>query len=115
MSDAPLVDVIVRAVLAQLRLGEPDPPCACHSVPGGCCPDRLGLMLGHGAERFGLQAGSRLYPREIARLIDHTLLKPEATRAQIETLCREAREHGFATVCINPVWARLCAELLRGS
>ena len=72
-------------------------------------------MLGHGAERFGLQAGARLYPREIARLIDHTLLKPEATRAQIETLCREAREHGFATVCINPVWVRLSAELLRGS
>ena len=70
MSDAPLVDVIVRAVLAQLHLAEPEPPCACHSVPGGCCPDRLGLMLGHGAERFGLQAGSRLYPREIARLIE---------------------------------------------
>ncbi len=115
MSDAPLVDVIVRAVLAQLRLAEPEPPCACHSAPGGCCPDRLGLMLGHGAERFGLQAGSRLYPREIARLIDHTLLKPEATRAQIETLCREAREHGFATVCVNPAWVRLCADLLRGS
>ena len=56
-----------------------------------------------------------LYPREIARLIDHTLLKPEATREQIETLCREAREHGFATVCVNPAWVPLCAELLRGS
>ncbi len=115
MSDPQLVDVIVRTVLAQLRLAEPEAPCACHSVPGGCCPDRLGLMLGHGAERFGLQAGGSLYPREIARLIDHTLLKPEATRSQIETLCREAREHGFATVCVNPAWVRLCAELLRGS
>jgi len=47
-------------------------------------------------------------------MIDHTLLKPEATREQIEKLCREAREHGFATVCINPVWVRLCADLLRG-
>jgi deoxyribose-phosphate aldolase len=115
VSDPLLVDVIVRAVLAQLRLAEPEPPCACHSVPGGCCPDRLGSMLGHGAARFGLQAGGSLYPREVARLIDHTLLKPEATRTQIETLCREAREHGFATVCVNPVWVRLCAELLRGS
>ena len=72
-------------------------------------------MLGHGAERFGLQAGANLYPRDIARKIDHTLLKPEATREQIEVLCREAREHAFATVCVNPAWVRLCAALLRGS
>jgi len=71
-------------------------------------------MLGQGAERFGLLAGTA-YPREIARLIDHTLLKPEATRAQIEVLCREARQHGFATVCVNPAWVRLSADLLRGS
>jgi len=115
VTDAPLVDVIVRAVLAELRAAEPDPPCACHDAAAGCCPDRMGRLLGHGAERFGLQAKGGLYPSDIARLIDHTLLKPEATRAQIETLCREAREHGFATVCVNPVWVRLCAELLRGS
>jgi deoxyribose-phosphate aldolase len=71
-------------------------------------------MVGQGAARFGLTAG-KVYPREIARMIDHTLLKPEATREQIETLCREAREFGFATVCVNPSWVRLCADLLRGS
>jgi len=113
MSDAHLVEAVVRAVLAQLR-GE-DPPCACHSAAGGCCPDRLGRLVGEGASRFGLQAPRALYPREIARHIDHTLLKPDATRAQIETLCREAAEHGFATVCVNPAWVRLCAALLRGT
>ncbi|HWW94832.1 MAG TPA: deoxyribose-phosphate aldolase [Vicinamibacteria bacterium] len=51
----------------------------------------------------------------MARRIDHTLLKPDATREQIETLCREAREHAFATVCVNPTWVRLCSDLLRGS
>jgi len=112
VSDTRLVDAIVRAVAQQLGLEEA--PCACHSAGGGCCPDRLGRMLGHGAERFGLLAGTS-YPREIARLIDHTLLKPDATRPQIETLCREAREHGFATVCVNPAWVRLSADLLRGS
>lgn len=111
MSDAHLVEAVVRAVLEQLRRGEA--PCACHQAPSGCCPDHFGRLVGHGAERFGLTAGA-LYPREIARLIDHTLLKPDATRAQLETLCREAREHGFATVCVNPVWVRLCADLLRG-
>jgi deoxyribose-phosphate aldolase len=40
---------------------------------------------------------------------------PDATRDQIETLCAEAREHGFATVCVNPAWVRLCADRLRGS
>jgi deoxyribose-phosphate aldolase len=113
MTDPRVVENIVRAVLAQLRFDEP--PCGCHGAPGGCCPDRMGRLVHHGADRFGLQAGANLYPREIARLIDHTLLKPEATRAQIEALCREAREHGFATVCVNPCWVPLCAELLRGS
>jgi len=52
---------------------------------------------------------------DVAGYIDHTLLKPDAHRSQIETLCAEAREHGFASVCINPVWVKLAAELLRGS
>ncbi len=111
MSDARLVEAVVRAVLEALEAREA--PCACHAAPGGCCPDRFGSYVGHGADRFGLKAGVQ-YPREIARMIDHTLLKPEATRAQIEALCAEAREHGFATVCVNPAWVRLCAELLRG-
>jgi deoxyribose-phosphate aldolase len=108
-----LIDAIVRAVVAQLRTDEA--PCGCHAAPGGCCPDRLGRLVGHGADRFGLQAQRDLYPRELARRIDHTLLKPEATRDQLETLCREAREHGFATVCVNPFWVPFCAERLRGS
>jgi len=113
VTDSRLIDAVVRAVLAQLRTEEP--PCGCHAVPGGCCPDRLGRMLGDGAERFGLQAGTNLYFGELARKIDHTLLKPDATREQIEALCREAREHAFATVCVNPAWVRLCADQLRGS
>jgi deoxyribose-phosphate aldolase len=51
----------------------------------------------------------------LARLIDHTLLKPEATPAQIERLCAEATSHGFGAVCINPVYVRLAAEQLTGS
>jgi deoxyribose-phosphate aldolase len=111
--DPVLVQTIVRAVLAQL--GASDAACACHSARDGCCPDRMGRLLGHGADRFGLQAAGHLHAGGLARLIDHTLLKPDATREQIEALCGEAREHGFATVCVNPVWVKLCAELLRGS
>jgi deoxyribose-phosphate aldolase len=48
-------------------------------------------------------------------MIDHTLLKPDATRKEIETLCREAAEYHFATVCVNPTWVALCASILRGT
>jgi deoxyribose-phosphate aldolase len=51
----------------------------------------------------------------IARYIDHTLLKPEATPAQVTQLCAEAREYGFASVCVNPAYVPLCAQELAGS
>jgi deoxyribose-phosphate aldolase len=52
---------------------------------------------------------------EIARLIDHTLLKPEASRDQIIKICDEARLYGFASVCVNPVNVKLCAERLQNA
>ena len=51
----------------------------------------------------------------LARYIDHTLLKPEATAHEIEVLCAEAREYGFASVCVNGVFVPLAAHLLHGS
>ena len=53
--------------------------------------------------------------KELAKYIDHTLLKAEAGPADIERLCAEAAEYGFAAVCVNPVYVPLCAELLGGS
>ena len=50
-----------------------------------------------------------------ASLIDHTMLRPEATRADIVKLCGEARQYGFATVCINPYWVPLAASELAGT
>lgn len=52
---------------------------------------------------------------KLNRYIDHTLLKPDATRAQIEQLCLEGRQYQFASVCVNACWVKLCAELLEGS
>jgi deoxyribose-phosphate aldolase len=52
---------------------------------------------------------------KLASTIDHTLLKPDATRAEILELCAEAREHGFRSVCVNPFWARTVTDALRGS
>lgn len=50
---------------------------------------------------------------DLAKLIDHTLLKPEATKQQIEQLCAEAKKYGFASVCVNPCYVSLCARLLK--
>ena len=50
---------------------------------------------------------------KLASMIDHTILKPEAGKEQVETICREAREYGFASVCVNSSYVPLCAELLR--
>ncbi len=54
-------------------------------------------------------------PHELARYIDHTALKPETTPAQIQQLCREALEHHFATVCVNPIYVPMAAHKLAGS
>ncbi len=51
----------------------------------------------------------------IAGLIDHTALKPDTTKAQIEKLCSEAIEYGFASVCVNPCYVSLCSQLLKDS
>ncbi len=54
-------------------------------------------------------------PGDLARYIDHTLLKPDATEEKIRKLCAEALEFNFRSVCVNPTWVSLVAELLRGS
>lgn len=53
--------------------------------------------------------------QNFARMIDHTLLKAEATKEQIETLCAEAKQFNFASVCVNPTWVKHSSELLQGS
>src|SRR3954469_7382778 len=91
----------------------PQRRCACHAVVDDCCPDRLRGVIDAGASRVGLHASGGA-PAGVASMIDHTLLKPDATRANIEELCREASQFKFATVCVNPTWVALSARLLAG-
>jgi deoxyribose-phosphate aldolase len=56
-----------------------------------------------------------LSPAELARMIDHTILKPEATPDEVERVCREAIEYQFASVCVNPSFVRLAASILKGN
>ena len=52
---------------------------------------------------------------EVTKYIDHTILKPETTKAQILTLCEEAKQFNFASVCVNPTWVATCANELKGT
>lgn len=51
----------------------------------------------------------------VAKMIDHTLLKADATKDQIEKICAEAKEYKFASVCVNPAWVKLSSDLLNGT
>lgn len=118
-----VVDRVAETVLARLH-GTQGSSIGRSSCEGcvGChhCPSRRGpkidRMIDAGAARFGSGLGMRLRENaSLARMIDHTLLKPEATRRDVEKLCAEAAEHHFASVCINPCWVELSASLLRGT
>jgi deoxyribose-phosphate aldolase len=109
-----LIQIIVEEFAALQRQGGSPRQCACHAVLYECCPDRLRGVIDAGATRLGLHASGGAIGG-VAAMIDHTLLKPDAARNDIEALCREAADYGFASVCVNPTWVALCAHLLRGS
>jgi deoxyribose-phosphate aldolase len=107
-----LVDLIVGELTAAAT--RPQSRCSCHLVLDDCCPDRLRGVLDAGATRVGVHASGGA-PAGVASMIDHTLLKPDATRTNIEELCREAAQFKFATVCVNPSWVVQAARLLSGT
>src|SRR6185503_16953961 len=110
-----LVEIITEEVkTAQRRAASAPAQCSCHAVLYDCCPDRLKGVLDAGASRIGLHATGGA-AGSVAAMIDHTLLKPDATRQEIEKLCREAAQFHFATVCVNPAWVSFAAQQLRGS
>lgn len=100
---------------APARVGPPF--CAVCPVPGQCvarCPEPAASLRDAGADRLGGAPGVGPLEARIAAMIDHTLLKPEATKDEVALLCAEAAKYGFASVCVNPFWVPYCAELLRG-
>ena len=115
-----VIEEVTREVL--LRLGQAAPttaqPDGCNCSDGSCvahCADKVGRVVSAGASRVSSRLGVLPQDTNIAKYIDHTLLKPDATQDQIAQLCYEARTHHFASVCVNPTHVRLCAQLLKGS
>jgi deoxyribose-phosphate aldolase len=135
------VDRLVELITAKVRERIADTPrpavslnvlpprdrgdCTDDSAPGEDCascgvcvirrPWSVRAMEGAGAMRIGAPSGVGAVPADLAKLIDHTMLKPEATRAEVVALCEEAKKHRFASVCVNTTWVPLCKALLAGT
>lgn len=119
-----LVEIITREVLIALeeheyRKTQPvGDRCKIECAEGICvqtCFDKAGEVISAGAQRLSSTLGVIPGDQDLAKYIDHTLLKPEATAEQIAQLCYEARKYNFASVCVNPSYVKLCAELLAGT
>ncbi len=119
MSDS-LIDKVVSQVYIEKALQD----FYCH---GGTCvgwernvvdqPAAVKNIIKNGADRIaaGFGVGQEIIDRNVARMIDHTLLKPDTTPDEINKLCEEARTYSFASVCINPCYVTMCKDLLKGS
>lgn len=125
-----LIQQITRKVIAMTAEGpQVRGPCSAEhpgkqvSVetcgPCGACatkrPDDVRGLRESGLARIAQLAGNDAPPQDLAPLIDHTLLKPEATRDDLLKVCDEAKKYGFATVCVNAGNIRLVASQLAGS
>ena len=115
-----LIDQITRAVISSMAA----PAGVCAVTNGGSCnscmlcaqlaPESVRGIFDAGASRLSATVGTRV-DAGVASMIDHTLLKPQATARQVVELCDEARRHQFISVCVNPGWVELCATQLMGS
>jgi deoxyribose-phosphate aldolase len=124
LSDQDLERVVRRiADLAQLPSAAGGTPsdlctnvaCAFCKVCAETNPELVRRFVDMGADRIAHRPGGGSVPRELAQYIDHTLLKADATAAQVLELCAEAAEYGFASVCVNPNWVALAAKRLSGT
>jgi deoxyribose-phosphate aldolase len=118
-----LVEQITKQVLILLKEEEAraqagNSASTCADCIGQCvlqCQDKVQEVVNAGASRLTSTLGNVDVGAGIAQMIDHTLLKPDATRDQIAQLCYEARKFNFAAVCVNPTHVKLCTQLLQGS
>ena len=112
-----LIEQITDAIVARLNGDSSDQSalCGCTSECFNRCPERMHRIIDAGAARIGLVLGQTGSAKDWAGLIDHTLLKPEATDDDIKKLCEEAARYRFASVCVNPTWVRAAACNLSGT
>ncbi len=113
MNTEELIEAVTREVLA--ALASQDPCADCHGACAAHSPDKVRSVVANGADRVSYRGEGSEVPLDLAKYIDHTLLKPDATADDIDLLCAEARDYGFASVCVNPAWVKRAAANLRGT
>ena len=110
-----IIEEVTREVLLRLnQQNDNQAACECNIGEEGCI-ECVQKMAAAGADRVSGRLGAKSYASDVAQLIDHTLLKADASQDQIAQLCYEARTYGFASVCVNPAHVKLSAQLLKGS
>lgn len=119
MDESRLVEEITEEICRRLSCAvraQQDKVCSdCTGTCASRCAFKIPDLLNVGVDRIGGGPGMGPVREDVAQLIDHTLLKPDATRSEVEALCAEASEHSFMSVCLNPTWVSLAAERLNGT
>jgi deoxyribose-phosphate aldolase len=113
-----LVERIAARVRQQLQAADQQRAVPPLDTIRGTWQDQTALHLSlGGADRVGTDGAvpENVPAGEVAKRIDHTLLKPDATRSELEKLCKEAAQYHFASVCVNTTWVPLCVQWLKGS
>ena len=123
------LEQVVRAITEEIISYLGGPPAAgltgleidelvCPGCDQNCvekCARKTRKVIDAGADRISAGPAVAQVDADIARLIDHTLLRPEASREEVRKLCQEATRFGFASVVVNPWYVPLAAELVRGT
>jgi deoxyribose-phosphate aldolase len=135
MSTSSDIDRLVETIAERVRLrladggggagADPSSPCTSPTLTdsecqgcGQCATRRVDAtrnVVAAGAERIGGGPTLGAVGADLAGLIDHTLLKQDATKDDVKKLCEDARKHSFATVCVNSTWVPLCKAMLSGT
>ena len=114
-----IIEEITREVLLRLNQAQAAPQSPhCNCKDGSCvqnCAEHVNQVVNAGASRVTATLGVKPQSHSVAGMIDHTLLKADASQDQIAQLCYEAKKHTFASVCVNPSQVKLAAQLLKGS
>jgi deoxyribose-phosphate aldolase len=110
-----IIEQITRQVLLLMQQEPEAEASSADPITAHNYVERVQPVVSAGADRVTSTLGIMPVDGSLAHMIDHTVLKPDATHDQIAQLCYEARKYQFASVCVNPTNVKLCAQLLQDS
>ena len=115
MDQEAIVEAVTREVLSALTGEAWDHYLACIGDCAAHSSDKVRDVVAAGASRISFNGSGADVPTDLAGYIDHTLLRADASAAEVDLMCDEAIKYKFASVCVNPTWVRRVAGNLRGT